>query len=609
MKSESMKSIPFSCTDINDGFWKKRQEINKTVTVRAVYNRFAETHRFDALRCKWKEEGKYEAHIFWDSDVAKWLEGVSYILKQNEDKELEAIADEMIDNIVRNADEHGYFNSYYLAACPEKRFTERNDHELYCAGHLMEAAVAYQDATGKDALLKAMCRYADYIEQVFKVEHSAAFRTPGHPELELALVKLYEATGEKRYLELSKYFIDIHGTVDNTGDLYDFSEYPYNQDEMPLRARTEPKGHAVRALYLYCGAIDVAVRYGDKELADACRRLFDRIADKQMYITGSVGSTHIGEAFTVDYDLPPRTAYAETCAAISLALFARRMQELEVNSRYGDVVERAMYNGILSGVSMDGKKFFYENPLEIDPEFNDVNNSTKAKERYAITERVEVFECSCCPPNLLRFIASAAGLLYTYSEDTLFVDQYMASETEYEGTHIVQKTDYPADGMIHISCTTDRKRVALRIPGWCREFKLNRAYEMQNGYAYISAEDAQNIQLTLDMPVTAIAANRHVHHTAGRVAIMRGPVVYCAEGVDNTEDLKCAYIDTKAGYQLLEGDFMLPSVGAAGYIPKAAEELYAPAEDEREKIELKLIPYFAFANRGTTEMQVWLLKA
>ena len=603
------KSIPFSATVINDGFWKTKQDLNKNVTVHAVYQRFAETHRFDALNCNWAKKGLYKAHYFWDSDIAKWIEGVAYILKQTEAPELETLADAAISSILQNADENGYFNSYYLAACPEAKFTVRKNHELYCAGHLIEAAVAYYNATGKDDSLKAMCRYADYIEKVFKIEHSATFSTPGHPELELALVKLADATGEKRYLELSKYFIDIHGTVDNNCDLYDFSELPYNMDEMPLRERTDVKGHCVRALYLLSGAIDIALRYQDQSLADACCRCFDYIVSKQMYITGSVGSTYMGEAFTVDYDLPSRTAYTETCAAISLALYAERMQNLEVNSAYADVVERAIYNGVLSGMSMDGRSFFYENPLEIDPKFNDINNSTKTKERLPITERVKVFECSCCPPNLVRFIASLADCIYTYCDDVLLINQYMSCETDYEKTHVVQKTAYPENGTICIQCQTDRAQVALRIPGWCRNFELNRAYELKNGYAYISAEDAKAVTLTLYMPVTAVAANRNVHDAAGRVAIMRGPVVYCIEGIDNGENLKCVSIDTKAGYQLSGKEFLLPAIKATGYLPKASDALYAPADDELETIPLKLIPYYAFANRGTSEMQVWILKA
>lgn len=603
-----MMSVPFSGIQINDGFWKAKQSMVKNVTAKAVYDRFAETHRFDALRCKWKEEGKYEAHIFWDSDVAKWIEGVAYILQHDENKELEALAESAISEIIHHADEHGYFNSYYLCACPEKRFTNRDHHELYCAGHLMEAAVAWKNATGRDDFLKAMCRYADYIEKVFKIDHSAGFVTPGHPELELALVKLYHATGEKRYLELSKYFIDEHGVNDKERNVYAWANGNYNQDMVPLRELQEPAGHCVRALYLLCGMIDVALEYEDEALANACRRCFNSIVNKRMYITGSVGSTHIGEAFTVDYHLPNRVAYTETCAAIALALFAGRMQKLEVNSAYADTVERALYNGILSGVSLDGKAFFYENPLEIDPKFNDVNISTKEKERYPITERLEVFGCSCCPPNILRFISSVGDFLYTTDDNTLYVHQYMDSQAEYHGISVIQKTRYPADGVISITCQAPRKQIALRIPGWCRSFRLNRPYELKNGYAYVTLEGKTELLLELDMPVTVISANRQVHECAGRVAVTRGPVVYCIEGVDNGEDLKSVAIDPNSPFQVAETEFLLPDLMTAGWIPKASNALYSVADDRFDAIPLKLIPYYAFANRGTTEMHVWILR-
>ena len=599
-----MMSVPFSGIQINDGFWKAKQSMVKNVTAKAVYDRFAETHRFDALRCKCK----YEAHIFWDSDVAKWIEGVAYILQHDENKELEALAESAISEIIHHADEHGYFNSYYLCACPEKRFTNRDHHELYCAGHLMEAAVAWKNATGRDDFLKAMCRYADYIEKVFKIDHSAGFVTPGHPELELALVKLYHATGEKRYLELSKYFIDEHGVNDKERNVYAWANGNYNQDMVPLRELQEPAGHCVRALYLLCGMIDVALEYEDEALANACRRCFNSIVNKRMYITGSVGSTHIGEAFTVDYHLPNRVAYTETCAAIALALFAGRMQKLEVNSAYADTVERALYNGILSGVSLDGKAFFYENPLEIDPKFNDVNISTQEKERYPITQRLEVFGCSCCPPNILRFISSVGDFLYTTDDNTLYVHQYMDSQAEYHGISVIQKTRYPADGVISITCQAPRKQIALRIPGWCRSFRLNRPYELKNGYAYVTLEGKTELLLELDMPVTVISANRQVHECAGRVAVTRGPVVYCIEGVDNGEDLKSVAIDPNSPFQVAETEFLLPDLMTAGWIPKASNTLYSVADNRFDAIPLKLIPYYAFANRGTTEMHVWILR-
>lgn len=607
-----MNQVPFYQTKINDGFWKIKQDMVKDTTVHAVYNRFTDTHRFDALRCQWKKEGAYEAHYFWDSDVAKWIEGVAYILEETSAPDLEAICDQTIEEIIKNSDENGYFNCYFLCTRQDERFTNRDCHELYCAGHLMEAAVAYYKATGKDAFLKAMCRFADYIERVFKIENSASFVTPGHPELELALVRLYQATGETRYLELSKYFIDQHGN--NEKDLpadpktTSWANNNYNQDISPLREISTAEGHCVRALYLLCGMIDIATAYQDQELFQACKRAFENIVNKRMYITGSVGSTHIGETFTIDYHLPNRTAYTETCAAISLALFAGRMQNTEIDSRYADTVERAIYNGVLSGVSMDGKSFFYENPLEIDPKFNNVNPATTTKERYPITQRLEVFGCSCCPPNIVRFIPSIANFLYSTSEDTVFVHQYMDSETKYEDLHLIQKTQYPVDGNIHISCDSSKKWIALRIPGWCTAFQLNHNYELKNGYAFISLNGHTEIDLNLEMPVVAISANRQVHDCAGRIAIQRGPIVYCVEGVDNGDDLKCLALDPNGSYTLSEAQFLVPNIQTTGYLPASSDALYSPLQADEQEVPVTLIPYFAFANRGTTEMQVWILK-
>lgn len=603
-----MQNIRFSDIKITGGFWKVKQDLAKNVTAKAVYDRFEETHRFSALECKWTEGQPNMPHIYWDSDVAKWIEGVAYILEQNEAPELEKICDEAIGNIVKNADENGYFNSHFLVTEQDKRFTYRSHHELYCAGHLIEAAIAYDKATGKTELLKAMCKYADYIERIFKIEDSAAFRTPGHPELELALVKLFRYTGERRYLELSKYFIDEHGNNEKDGELYKDFNLLYNQDEMPLRDRTTAEGHCVRALYLFAAMADIAEEYGDKELLDSCVRCFDNIMEKKLYITGSVGSTHIGEAFTPDYHLPARTAYTETCAAISLAMFSGRMASLIHEGKYADMVERAIYNGVLSGISMDGKAFFYENPLEIDPKFNNINTSTYTKERYPITQRVEVFDCSCCPPNMVRFIPSIADYMYSFDGDTLFVHQYMESVADTEGTSLTMLTEYPAKGKIKLMGTTDKKRVALRIPGWCRSFSVNSAFELKSGYAYIEVEGDFDLELTLHMPVQVIASNRKVHENAGRVAVQRGPVVYCAEGVDNVTDLKAVAIDIKGEFGLGENDFILPSIHTKGYLPSENEELYFVADEKFDEIPLKLIPYYAFANRGESELQVWFLR-
>ena len=406
-----MKNIDCKNIKINDGFWKIKQDMVNDITLKSVYERFKETHRFDALDCTWKDGDPDMPHVFWDSDIAKWIESVGYNAFAYDNDELIRIVDESVEKIIKNRDENGYFNSHFLVT--GERFTVRNEHELYCAGHLMEAAVAYYKATGKRALLDVMCKYADYIEKIFIKEQSAEFMTPGHPEIELALVKLYEVTGEKRYLEMSKFFIDNHGANDKDKELYPGCHLLYNQDEKPIRERDTADGHCVRALYLLAGAADIAYLYDDKELFEATERCFENVVNKRMYITGATGSTCHGESFTIDYDLPNRDAYAETCAAISLAFFANRMIRLNADSKYADAVEKVMYNGALSGISMDGKGFFYENPLEIDVDFNNVHPCTNGGRRYPITQRKEVFDCSCCPPNVTRFIAGIGEYMYS----------------------------------------------------------------------------------------------------------------------------------------------------------------------------------------------------
>ncbi len=604
-----MKNISYKNIKITNGFWKAKQDIIANVTLKAVYDRFEETHRFAALDCNWKDGDPQEEfpHVFWDSDIAKWLEGLAYSLSFNKNDALEKIADESIAKIEKNRDEHGYYNSHFLVS--GERFTVRNEHELYCAGHLMEAAVAYYNTTGKRTLLDVMCKYADYIYDIFITEQSAAFTTPGHPEIELALVKLYEATGEKKYLELSKFFIDNHGCneKDVINDLYRGCKKPYNQDEKPLRERDTADGHSVRALYLFAGMADIARIYGDKELFDACERCFNNIAEKRMYITGATGSTCHGEAFTIDYDLPNREAYAETCAAIALAYFGTRMTIINPDSKYADAVERVMYNGAISGISIDGKSFFYENPLEVLPEFNKVNISTDGQRHFPISQRKEVFDCSCCPPNVIRFISSIGDFVYSSSDDTIFVNQYINSESDFDGIKIVQETDYPVNGEIKIT-VSGCKKIAVRIPSWCNSFKLNKSFELEKGYAYIDVETQDEILLTLSMKPKFISANKRVHDCAGRVALTRGPVVYCLEGVDNGKNLKSLRVDISTETSLGETEFLVPNIIASGYKEAESNNLYFDANETFFPVNLKYIPYFAYENRGDTEMIVWVLK-
>jgi DUF1680 family protein len=368
------------------------------------------------MKCVYTE-GMEKPHIFWDSDVAKWIEACAYSLEQTPDGQLEKQVDEIIGYMESGQLDDGYFNSYYIACEPENRFTVRNNHELYCAGHLTEAAVAYYRATGKDKLLGLVKRYLDLIEKAFAEDDSAAFSTPGHEEIELALIKMYELTGEEKYTNLCAHFINTRGTSQKDLDNFVYSgDHSYDQTHLPVRQQKTAEGHSVRALYLYSGMADLARLTGDKELTDACKSLFDNICSKRMYVTGGVGSSSHGETFTQDYDLPNDMAYSETCASIALVLFCRRMLMLETDSKYADAAERAMYNCVLGGVSLDGRSFFYVNPLEINLSRHEKNEKWHDIKENLLTQRAEVFSCSCCPPNLARVIPSFAGDAYSYDD-------------------------------------------------------------------------------------------------------------------------------------------------------------------------------------------------
>jgi DUF1680 family protein len=613
-----MSMIPFDKTVITDGFWKAKQQMVLDTSIEAVRARFEDTGRFAAFDFQWKPGDPNKPHIFWDSDIAKWMEGAAYSLRLRPDSQLEAEIDAVVEKILAHQEENGYFNIYFTVVEPEARFTRRTDHELYDAGHLIEAAVAYYEATGKRALLDAMCRYADLIDRVFRVEKSAPadFVTPGHEEIELALVKLYRVTGEKRYLDLACYFVDARGKQSEY-EYPGFAKAGYAQDRRPVREETDAIGHAVRAVYLYCAMADLALETGDESLKAACEAVFESISRRRMYITGGIGSSAHGEAFTLDYDLPNLTAYAETCAALGLALFARRMSLLDADSRYADVAERAIYNGFLSGVSLDGRSFFYENPLEIIPRLKNRNETMLNQGIHLpITQRVEVFECSCCPPNVLRFISSIADFLYTRREDTLFVHHYMAAVTQTDQGTVTQQTAYPYEGSIHLTVEDPFvRRVALRIPGWCMErftLTLNgqkASCRMDKGYAYLEIQGPKaQIDLDLVMEPQVIEANPLVEADSGRCALTCGPLVYCLEAVDNGGNLRDLRIDLAAGFiPGQQADLNLPALYATGWRRPVTDQLYQPVGSRLESQRAVFIPYFAFANRGESEMLVWFL--
>lgn len=602
-----IKTVDFSKTEITGGFWKQKQEMVRKTSIKAVYDRFKDTGRFDAFKCDWKEGIPLKPHYFWDSDVAKWIEGVAYITEKKKSPRLEKLADETIDLIEKNQGDDGYFNIYFTVVDPESRFKNRDWHELYCAGHLMEAAVAYYKATGKRKLLDVMCKYADYIEKRFKIDKDTGFTTPGHEEIELALVRLYEATGEKRYLELSEFFINTRGTQDeiNPG----WMNKSYNQSHLPVREQTTAEGHAVRAVYLYCGMADIAYHTGEEELKKACETLFDNIVEKRMYITGGIGSSSCGEAFTEDYDLSNLLAYTETCAALGLALFANRMLRFEADSKYSDTVERVIYNGFMSSTSLDGKSFFYENPLEIIPYLHTRDKSNNNRSiHWPQMQRSEVFGCSCCPPNIVRFIPSIANMLYTDDGETLYVHQFMQSRTEIERDGKVltveQKTKYPENGKVEIKISGGDTRVAVRIPGWYDGYEG----ETVKGYAYFDVKDGQTLTFDFKMRVKLIEARPEAVFDCGKFAVMRGPVVYCMEAADNGEILRDIRLSSRSRFKYGKHEELgVPKLTVKAYRRKRDERspMYYERKEELVEIEATLIPYYAFANRGAMEMQVW----
>lgn len=617
-----MKNIGFENIRITGGFWAKRQELMRRVTAKSVYDRFDETGRMEAFRCEWKEGMDKRPHFFWDSDVAKWIESVAYLARLSPVPELEALADRIIDDLVANQWEDGYFNIYYTVVEPGQRFTVRDRHELYCAGHLLEAAIAYYEATGKDKFYRAMLRYVDLIERVFIKEQSAAFLTPGHEEIELALIKLYDFTGEGRYLDMVKFFVDMRGNNGKDSRIGSKGTLPweYAQDQMPIREQSTAEGHAVRLCYLYCGVADLAARTGDEALREACVRVFRNIVERRMYITGGIGSISEGERFEEDFILPNEVAYAETCAALSLALFAQRMQVMFDDSVYADTVERVIYNGFLSGMSLDGKAFFYENPLRITMAQRKRPYGNRFNIRFPITERVEVFNCSCCPPNITRFIPSIGNMMYTAGEGVVRVNQFMESEATFDGLTLTQKTDYPFDGKVSIAVSGGKTTLGIRVPSWCREYTLAKngktvTADLRRGYAYFEVADGDVVNYEMNMTPTVMSADPRVSDNAGRVALMRGPVVYCAEGVDNkafvarTGTLDDIILSPDMRFDVVYDDKLDASVIIAHALCHTpADTLYAPEPRPTEQADVRFIPYYAFANRGETDMLVWVLK-
>lgn len=607
---EKVTNLSFSDLKIVNGFWKSRYELNKTVSLKAVYDRFEETGRFDSLRFNYRE-GKTMPHIFYDSDVAKWIEAVGYLITANGGgfESEQAVIDSLVADMAKNQLPDGYLNGHFIQIEPANRFTDRNLHELYCAGHLIEGAIAYDKATGKHDFLNVMKKYVDCIERYFVTEKLAKYFTCGHEEIELALVKLYEYTGEKKYLNLALFFINSRGVSNEDAVAKEIFNNKYDQSEISVRNLTLAEGHAVRAVYLYIGMAEVALKTGDEALLDACKRVWRDIVDKKMYISGGIGSGKTGEAFTNAYDLPNLEAYSESCAAIGLALFALSMQKHELNAEYGAVIERIMYNGLLSSTSLDGKAFFYENPLEIHLASVDKETAIQPNHRIQlpIRHRVEVFGCSCCPPNINRIFARIGDFFFSSHKDNFVVNQYGAVAYDDGKTSLEMITDYPSDGKITVEVKKcGYKQLLFRIPEWCDDYSVNVNYTEKNGYIVVSGSE-KKFEIDYKMTPYFTQCNSQSRANAGRVALCYGPVVYCIERLDNDYELNALSVDTSAPVTVGKvEDYGMRSLSASATLDTEFGTLYRKAKFDGKTVNLLFRPYWTFANREETDMLVWI---
>lgn len=623
----TFKPVSFTDVTINDSFWKNKLTINRKQTIPYQYEQCKVTGRIDAFSLDWEPGMEPKPHVFWDSDVAKWIEAASYSLATHPDPALDDLLDEVIELIVSAQQPDGYLNVYFTIVEPEKRWTDLRDaHELYCAGHLIEAGVAHYQATNKRTLFDAICRYADYIDTVFGPEENKLKGYPGHQELELALVKLYRVTKNEKYLKLSQFFIEERGKQPHYFDqeqekakgIFDpfMSSLPdanaYNQSHVPVREQSRVVGHAVRALYMYAAMADLAGELGDESLLESCERLWKNLHLKNMYITGGIGSTRENEGFTHDYDLPNETAYAETCASIAVIFWNHRLLQIDCDGKYADEIERVLYNGVLGGISLDGKKFFYDNPL------SSLGN----------VHRQEWFGCACCPPNIARLLASLGEYIYSQSEDEIVTHLYIQGSGNFnvKGQEVVlhQQTNYPWEGQNKLEVNLSEPQtfgLKLRIPGWCREATLeingeqiNIENQLDKGYVTITRKwsDADTIILNFPMPVERYYAHPNIKQNVNRVALQRGPILYCVESTDNIEKLELLALPKDIAFQATYDDRLLDGVvkieGEALVIEDDSwgESLYEPNKPAMKQTAFTAVPYYAWDNREPGQMRVWI---
>ena len=580
-----IEQIDFSHVKINDNFWSPRLSKHVSATLPVCIDQIEnQTGRIRNFENAAKGEGEHSGIFFDDSDVYKALEGMAYSLINNPDPELEKKADEWIDKFAAAQQPDGYINTFYTLTGLDKRWTNMDKHEMYCAGHMIEAGVAYYQATGKRKLLDVCIRMTDHMMSQFGP--GKRHWVPGHEEIELALVKLYQTTQEQKYLDFAYWLLEErghgHGTMGDEGKW----DPVYYQDIVPVRRLTDISGHAVRCMYLYCGMADVAAITGYIAAID---RLWDDVVHRNMYITGGIGSSHDNEGFTEDYDLPNLDAYCETCASVGMVLWNQRMNQLTGDSKYIDVLERSLYNGALAGISLGGDRFFYVNPLESKGDHH----------------RQEWYGCACCPSQLSRFLPSIGNYIYASSDDALWVNLYIGNTGQIRigetDILLTQETDYPWDGSVKLTISTSQpleKEIRLRIPNWCKTYDLSINGKRINvseekGYAVIKDWKSQDvIALDMDMPVEIVAADPHVKENFGKRAIQRGPLVYCMEEIDNPEYFDQIQLSPSTTFQTAFVSDILNGIKTIKTNGRAQSATF--------------IPYYAWDNRKAGKMRVWI---
>jgi DUF1680 family protein len=611
-----LRPAPIEAVTLDDAFWAPRMRVNRESSLPTQLQLLWDTGRIDNLRrAAGKIDGEFQGRYFNDSDVYKWLEAASWSLATFPDPQLEQTMDEMITEVADAQRPDGYLNSYFARDLESERWTNFDLHEMYCAGHLFQAAVAHSRMTGSKRLLDIATRFADHIDATFGPEElGKRIGTDGHPEVEMGLVELSRETGEQRYLRLAQFLVDArgHGFL---GNAYDRFGRKYHQDHQPFRELDEIVGHAVRAVYLNAGVADIYTETGEAALGDTLHRLWENMTSKKMYISGGLGSRYEGESFGENYELPNRLAYTETCAAIGSVMWNWRMLLAEADGRYADLIERQLYNAVLPGVSLDGQGYFYQNPL--------------SDEGFHVRSRW--FKTACCPPNVARLLASLPGYFYSTADDEIWVHHYAEGTaqialTNGETVTIAQRTRYPWDGEIALEIDSHGSfGLRLRIPAWCESGESSSvngepiAVKSERGYAEIRRDwrPGDVACLTLPMPVRRVDSHPHVSENAGRVALMRGPLLYCIELADNPEvvlaDVELSdatEVEAVFNPELLGGVVTLASE-AMVLDPgnKWSGNLYrtaSPANSAHKPTRLTAIPYYTWSNREPGPMRVWI---